>query len=180
MFMLARMDFENWIHLSLKVMEDQLKIAKSHISSAIKNLVEYKYIMKEKSVETTTTALTQSMDGKVKTLSGIKLYRLTRSGRDNKKVVAFRTVLDQCKSHSTTKKAVSLTAFFVSTMKLVELQKWFPLVSVFIKLEKCKLLSCFCFAHSFDQLFYSVDPVSWDNQRHWLLPLGFQLLTSSC
>lgn len=48
MFMLARMDFENWIHLSLKVMEDQLKIAKSHISSAIKNLVEYKYIMKEK------------------------------------------------------------------------------------------------------------------------------------
>lgn len=48
MYLLSQMDFENWIHLSLKALSLKLDIGVSHVSESVKNLVTHKYILKEK------------------------------------------------------------------------------------------------------------------------------------
>ena len=48
LFLLSQMDFENWIHIPLAMMSKRLGVAAPHISTSINNLVEYRYITKEK------------------------------------------------------------------------------------------------------------------------------------
>lgn len=46
--MIGQMDFENWIHIPLSSLSKKLNIAVPNISRSVKNLVELKYISKEK------------------------------------------------------------------------------------------------------------------------------------